>query len=638
MPSPPTTTTNDFDKQDVADDRASFPEASLAFRAHNASVSVEEEQKLLPNSSVATRPILAPGFPSTARRPSFIDEEDDPFTITTGVATDNPSEYSTKEAPEAPVTWMSLPKKGQLAILTFARLSEPLTERSLAAYLFYQLRSFDPSLPDSTIAKQGGMLTASFAAAQFLTAVWWGRAADTPWIGRKRVLLVGLFGTCISCVGVGFSTSFAQALFFRACAGCLNGNVGVMRTMISEIIKEKKYQSRAFILLPMCFNIGVVIGPILGGFLADPIQSFPHVFGPGSLLGGKNGVQWMQSFPYALPNVISACLILNSAFWLVLGLDETHPALRSRPDLGRKLGKFLFRLAFRRGQRTMDDYEYTQLQDEADSRASGDDQHSFTSSPRGRDAESSRPIPDADGHRNALAASKPSFRQMLTKNVVLTLLTHHILALHLSAFNALIFLFLPAPRSSNVHAKLPFLFTGGLGLSPERVGLATAIIGVLGFPLQILLYPTINSKLGTLRSYKVFLPFSLVAYAAIPYLALVPDRAFLVWPALTLVLAFQVLSRTFTLPSNTILVNNCTPHPGVLGTIHGVAQSVSSGARTLGPTLGGWLLGLGLGGNCVGGVWWAFAGVAVVNWALLWFIFEGDAGAAVAAAAGVVGR
>lgn len=164
----------------------------------------------------------------------------------------------------APVTWMSLPKKGQLAVLTIARLSEPLSERSLAAYLFYQLKWFDSSLPDSTIASQGGILTAAFAAAQFLTAVWWGRAADTPWIGRKNVLLIGLTGTAIASIGVGFSKTFYQALFFRALAGCLNGNIGVMRTMLSEIIQEKKFQSRAFLLLPMCFNIGVVIGPILG--------------------------------------------------------------------------------------------------------------------------------------------------------------------------------------------------------------------------------------------------------------------------------------------------------------------------------------------------------------------------------------
>ena len=188
---------------------------------------------------LSARPSLAPGLATVARRHSFIDEEEDAVASTTAV---NASLLQSKK--EEPTTWRSLPRKGQLAVLTIARLSEPLTERSLAAYMFYQLRSFNPNLPDSTITSQGGMLTASFAAAQFVTAVWWGRAADTPWIGRKRVLLVGLFGTCVSCLGVGFSKSFAQALFFRACAGCLNGNVGVMRTMISEIIKEKKYNAR----------------------------------------------------------------------------------------------------------------------------------------------------------------------------------------------------------------------------------------------------------------------------------------------------------------------------------------------------------------------------------------------------------
>lgn len=139
------------------------------------------------------------------------------------------------------VGWMDLPRKSQLAMLTLARLSEPLTQTSLTAYMFYQLKSFDPSLPDSTIAAQGGMLQASFPAAQFLTAVLWGRAADTDWIGRKRVLLIGLFGTCFACLGFGFSKSFAQAMVFRVVGGAVNGNIGVMRTMISEIIEEKKY-------------------------------------------------------------------------------------------------------------------------------------------------------------------------------------------------------------------------------------------------------------------------------------------------------------------------------------------------------------------------------------------------------------
>lgn len=92
--------------------------------------------------------------------------------------------------------------------------------------------------------------------------------------------------------------------------------------MISEIIREKKYQSRAFLLLPMTFNIGVIVGPIMGGLLADPISSYPSVFGKDSIFGGRGGVSWMKTYPYALPNLVSAVFLAFSAMALMVGLEE----------------------------------------------------------------------------------------------------------------------------------------------------------------------------------------------------------------------------------------------------------------------------------------------------------------------------
>ena len=193
------------------------------------------------------RPSILPRPSSIARHASFLDQDEAPLT--------SPSSSPPKHK-AGPVAWRDLPNKSQLAILTLARLSEPLTQTSLQAYMFYQLRSFDPSLPTSSISAQAGMMQGSFTAAQFLTAILWGRLADTERVGRKRVLLIGLAGTGFSCLGFGFSRTFWQAMVCRTLGGALNGNVGVMRTMISEIIKEKRFQSRAFLLLPMCFNIG----------------------------------------------------------------------------------------------------------------------------------------------------------------------------------------------------------------------------------------------------------------------------------------------------------------------------------------------------------------------------------------------
>lgn len=179
------------------------------------------------------------------------------------VLTVQENELPTVSAPARPalVTWMSLPRKGQLALLGLCRVFDFLQIASLQAYMFYQLKSFDPNLSDSDVATQAGILQGAFTAAQFATAIPWGRVADAEWGGRKFVLLVGLIGTAMSCLGVAYSTSFAQAVFWRSFGGGINGTVGIIRTMIAENVKEKKYHSRAFLILPIGFNIASLFGP-----------------------------------------------------------------------------------------------------------------------------------------------------------------------------------------------------------------------------------------------------------------------------------------------------------------------------------------------------------------------------------------
>ncbi|CRG90115.1 putative membrane protein YCR023C [Talaromyces islandicus] len=551
------------------------------------------------------RPPLSVTVPEglVSRRFSLTEEDE----IRTERPSSAPSDAAPEEKPQ-PVSWSQLPKQSQLMILVLARLSEPLTQTSLQSYLFYQLRSFNPSLSDSTISSQAGIIQGSFTAAQFLTAVWWGRLADASWMGRKRVLLIGLSGTLMSCVGFGFSRSFTSAIVFRILGGFMNSNVGVMRTMISEIIEEKKYQSRAFLLLPMCFNVGVIIGPSLGGFLADPAGNFPGVFGPGSALGGKDGVWWMQHWPYALPNLVSAVFITMSLAAVFFGLDETHEIARFRPDWGRELGKSIARWF----KRNSEEYRYSRLNDDPDEVNSVDLERSVPPSPT-----STRQTPSTPVRKNS------PWKQILSRNVVLTLLTHFLLSMHTSAFNSMTFVFLPTPRAPENSHKGWFHFNGGMGLSPSQVGIATSVIGIIGLPLQLFVYPRVQFRLGTLRSFRTFLPLSPLAYALMPFLVLIPRASLFVWPSFTFVVALQVISRTFVLPAAIILVNNSVTDPSVLGTVHGIAQSFSSGARTLGPFLGGLGLGLGLSNNIVGAVWWALAMEAILGWVVSWTVYEG---------------
>ncbi len=127
-----------------------------------------------------------------------------------------------------PVTWMSLPRKDQLLILFVGRLVDFLQIASMQAYVFYQLKSFDRTLSDSQISQQAGYLQGCFTGAQVLTAILWGKAADASWCGRKWVLVIGLGGTALSCLGYGFATTFFWAAFWRAFGGVINGTVGIM--------------------------------------------------------------------------------------------------------------------------------------------------------------------------------------------------------------------------------------------------------------------------------------------------------------------------------------------------------------------------------------------------------------------------
>jgi hypothetical protein len=227
-------------------------------------------------------------------------------------------------------------------------------------------------------------------------------------------------------------------------------------------------------------------------------------------------------------------------------------------------------------------------------------------------------------------------KDMWTTNVITTLFCRFLLSLTVGTFQPLWFIFLSTPRwdpSTSPHTQQPpFLFTGGLGMSPSRVGTAMAILGSIGIVLQIGLYPTISAKLGTLLSLRLSLALLPLVCLIIPYLTLLPSASPppapmdgpIIWICLTALLSLLVFARTFALPANTILVNNCSPHPSVLGTIHGVAQSVGSGARFLGPVVGGTVFGAGEKIGVVGLAWWILAGIGVTTWVVSGVLKEGD--------------
>ena len=151
------------------------------------------------------------------------------------------------------------------------------------------------NIPKADIAKWAGLTSAVFSLSQCLTAILWGRAADR--FGRKPVIMVGMVCIMTSSLTFGFSQNLPMAIVARSMGGLSNGNVGIIRTTVAELVPYRNLQPKAFSIMPLVWTIGSIFGPSLGGALANPAPKYPWLFD-----------NWFfRTFPWALPNLVAAC-------------------------------------------------------------------------------------------------------------------------------------------------------------------------------------------------------------------------------------------------------------------------------------------------------------------------------------------
>ncbi|KAH0832690.1 hypothetical protein AYO21_04766 [Fonsecaea monophora] len=521
--------------------------------------------------------------------------------------------------PPPPPSWASIPNKFQLFIICSVRVVDFFQQAALQAYMFYQLKSFSPSAPDSQISFEAGVLQGVFTAAQVFTGILWGRVADSPSFGRKTVLLIGLTGQALSCIGVAFSRSFPAAVVWRCLGGAVNATVGGARTALAEST-EKKYHSRTFLLLPLAWNIANIFGPLFGGMLSDPVHNYPGLFGENSTFGGAHGVSWLTTFPYAAPNLFCALVLFADALLVWMGLRETLSSRKYTRDRGIELAE---NITYRIRTMVFQRFGYSQLGqvDVAPGPDTVDDENMPSSTPL-------EPLPpkEDEGANPSATSSKtpprpseapksaPPFYHAITSNVLLVLATVAIMDFQMGGFASLWTIFLSSARATDEEKNtvhLPFVFTGGLQFSLPTIGLAMSILGFVGIILQLTLYPSINARFGLLRSTRWSLFVFPVAYALAPYLSLLISHPFVLWMGIVVVVVLQVAARTFAIPGSVLLINNSSPSPAMLGTIHGMGAATSSAFRTIGPIVAGHWYGQGLEKGVVGWAWWWLALVSL---------------------------
>ncbi|KAJ7654291.1 major facilitator superfamily domain-containing protein [Mycena rosella] len=241
--------------------------------------------------SVSSTP---PWYPRVSAMNTGIDE--------TTALLSSPNENSPTRTP--------LPKR-QLAILMLVQICEPLVSQSIYPYINELISELGIASDEKKVGYYAGLMSSFFMIEAF-TVLHWSRASDR--IGRKPILLIGLFGSSLSMLCFGLSRTFWTLLASRCLTGLLNGNIGIMKSAMGDIT-DPSNRAEGFAYIPVVGDAGAALGVLVGGFLARPRDSFPLSF----------SAEFWSEHPYFLPCLAIGGFVFMTCLVALAFLKETVP-------------------------------------------------------------------------------------------------------------------------------------------------------------------------------------------------------------------------------------------------------------------------------------------------------------------------
>lgn len=181
--------------------------------------------------------------------------------------------------------------------------------------------------------------------------------------------------------------------------------------------------------------------------------------------------------------------------------------------------------------------------------------------------------------------------------------------------------------------EFPFKFFGGFGmgmnlcvsmvrqltkLDTQTIGTIYTLNGIVGMLIQFFCFPPMAHRFGVICCFRFSAVLLPAVYTAMPLTALFATTH--VGKAVMLTLLFmRCLANIFYFPCCTILLTNAAPSVRVLGTLNGIATSVSGIGRAMGPVLIGMVFSTGSDWGYMILPWWSMSVISVVS---CWAVFR----------------
>ncbi|KAJ9537079.1 hypothetical protein OSB04_029812 [Centaurea solstitialis] len=395
-----------------------------------------------------------------------------------------------------------------LSYIWLVSLCTALPISSLYPYIYFMIRDFHIASQEEDIGYYAGFVGSSFMVGRGLTSLFWGVLADR--YGRKPIILIGTFSVVIFNTLFGLSSTFWMAIASRFLLGCFNSLLGTIRTYASEVCREE-YHALALSIVSTSRGIGLIIGPAIGGFFAQPAEKYPHLFSENSLF---------RRFPYFLPCLIISVYSLAvfiSSWWLP---ETLHMHRASETNVA--------------------------------------------------ELEASEGLLDENENTNRVKAEEvSSFALLKNWPLMSTIIVYCVFSLQETAYTEIFSLWAVSDKRY-----------GGLSFSSQDVGVVLAISGLGLLLFQLLLYPSIEKRLGPLTVTRLSAVISIPILSTYPYIAML--SGFALHLAVNCASVIRNALSVALVTGLFILLNNAVPQHQ-RGAANGISMTAMSVSKAFGP-------------------------------------------------------
>ena len=437
-------------------------------------------------------------------------------------------------------------------------------------------------------------------------------------IGRRPVLLCGIIGTMFSCLLFGFSWNFWMALAARFLWGLLNGNIGVSKVYIGEVLDDTN-SARGMSVYGVIGGVGRIIGPLLGGFLSSPAKTF--TFMKGTIF---------ETFPYCLPQILLAfgCLLMLILAYFQLPETEAFITMQKNKielqlqDNSTKRDKVA---VINPLQSLYDKVNTNEEMIDTKSINNDDDNNSTNYGSKKRvtfsgivtvkvidsnalaysrlkqldtndepvidlECESNEsgarqiprvPIRYDNGSRLIINDSQSTYRYIVNiftqREVLVTTILYGLNAYCQIILNEVFPLWVVTSKSD-----------GGFDFNTQNIGTVILFSGPISIFAQLVLYPKITDNYGVLKVYKIAAYSFGVMIILLPMVSFISQYNIPLLSGVVIWFSLSILTVTgqWILISLFVLINNSC-YTNDRGVVNGIGQSFASFARFLGPSSGG---------------------------------------------------